>query len=286
MNCPWTQLLTILPEWLQQEVAAYRHDFLQEIRLRIGQPGVLITSEARILLHREVQRQDLTHLINLACRYSPWTAQSVAQGYLTVQGGHRIGLCGDAVVRGGSIRAIGTVTSVNIRVCRDFPGISRNLWLRKESILVLGPPGSGKTTLLRDLIRRRSQRETVAVVDERGEIFPSAANFYRGENTDVMTGCTKAQGIDMLLRTMTPACIAVDEITNIVDCDSVIQAGKCGVYLLATAHATSCEDLLGRPIYEKLVKSNLFATAVVMHADKSWRTERINLWSKSLAPLA
>lgn len=275
MNCAWKELLAVLPPWLQREVDRQGRDTLQEIRLRKGQPAVLIKKEGRTTLAQEVTEEDLRYVVNMACRYSPWTIQTTAQGYITISGGHRIGMCGAALHRNGRMSGIGTLTSLNIRICRDFPGISRNLWLHQESILLIGPPGSGKTTLLRDLIRQRSRRENIAVVDERGEIFPTAADFLKGENTDVISGCGKAQGVEMVLRVMSPQCIAVDEITAAEDCDALIQAGKCGVTMLATIHASSASDLRSRPIYDKLLSSGLFERMVILQMDKSWRTERM-----------
>ena len=143
--------------------------------------------------------------------------------------------------------------------------------------MILGKPGSGKTTLLRDLIRARGERENVSVVDERGELFPPCGSFPPGAHTDIITGCTKSQGIEALLRTMGPAVIAVDEITAKEDCDALIQAGWCGVQLLATVHAANREDLMHRPVYQPLLHCGLFDTLVVMQADKSFHTERIYL---------
>ncbi len=277
MNCAWNELLAVIPLWLRDPVDKQGRDSLQEIRLRLGMAPMLIKKEGRIVLEGIVDLKDLQYVINMASRYSPWTVSSVAQGYITATGGHRIGMCGDALIRNGTMAGIGNVTSVNIRVARDFPGISGNLWLRKGSILLLGPPGSGKTTLLRDLIRARSRQETVAVVDERGEIFPPGASFFAGDNTDIITGCPKGKGIETLLRVMGPECIAVDEITAEEDCAALIQAGKCGVSLLATAHAASVSDLKNRPIYGKLIESKLFESVVILQMDKSWRTERMIL---------
>lgn len=275
MNCAWNELLAVLPPRLRNEVDRQGRDTLQEIRLRSGQPVTLVKKEHNIYVDCNVRTEDLNFVVNMACRYSPWTVSSTAQGYITVSGGHRIGMCGEALLRNRRMCGIGSVSSLNIRVCRDFVGISGDLWKYQESLLLIGPPGSGKTTLLRDLIRRRSQRENVAVVDERGEIFPSAANFPRGTNTDIITGCPKDVGLETVLRVMGPACIAVDEVSAVQDCDSLIQAGKCGVSLLATAHATSLEDLYGRPIYGRLLSSGLFDRIVILQMDKSWRTERV-----------
>lgn len=275
MNCAWNELLAVLPPWLRSSVDRQGRADLQELRLRNGAMPVLVSARGRKAVERPVAAEDLQYVLNMACRYSPWTVESTAQGYITIRGGHRIGLCGQALIRNGQMCGMGKITSVNIRVCRDFPGISRTLAENKGSVLILGPPGSGKTTLLRDLIRRRSARENVAVVDERGEIFPVEADFPVGENTDVICGCSKEQGIETVLRVMGPQCIAVDEITKEKDCQGLLQAGKCGVSLLATAHAAAVSDLYNRPVYRQLVESKLFERVVILQSDKSWRTERL-----------
>jgi stage III sporulation protein AA len=166
------------------------------------------------------------------------------------------------------------ISSVCIRVARDFFGIAPPI-TPKESVLIIGRPGAGKTTLLRDMIRLRSKMGlgSVAVVDERGELFPKG--FSAGNHTDVLTSCHKSQGIEMLLRTMGPACIAVDEITAEADCDALLQAAWCGVTLYATAHAVDVKDLRGRPIYRRLVECGVFDTLIVMEPDKSWHRERM-----------
>lgn len=273
MNCAWNELLSILPAWLRRDVDRLGRDTLQEIRLRLGMPVTLVLKGGRTCLQRTVLQEDLSYVVNMACRYSPWTAATAASGYITAPGGHRIGLCGDAVVQNGSMTGLRTVRSLNIRVARDFPGIAKELTGLRGSVLILGKPGSGKTTLLRDLIRQLSAKENVSVVDERGELFP--AGFVAGQGTDIMTGCSKSHGMDTVLRTMGPDTIAVDEITAVEDCTALIQAGWCGVRLLATAHASGLADLRSRKVYAPLVEHRLFETAVILQTDKSFRTERM-----------
>lgn len=278
MRCAWQELLSILPVWMRKEVDELGRDTLQELRLRLGLPPELVRSNGNATLKRNVMIEDLNYLVNTASRYSPWSASTAAQGYITAAGGHRIGLCGDAVVQGGTMTGIRQATSLCVRIARDFPGIARKIGCTGSSVLIIGRPGSGKTTLLRDLIRIRSEagNGSIAVVDERGELFPKGSvSFPTGPRTDILSGCTKRQGIEMLLRTMGPAAIAVDEITSEGDCDALLQAGWCGVSLLATAHAASREDLLGRPVYKPLVCGGLFDTLIVLHSDKSWKAERM-----------
>lgn len=275
MNCAWKELLAILPAHFRPAVEAVRGESLQEIRLRLRQKPEFVLKDRRLELDKPVSAEDLTFVVNIASRYSPWIEASSAAGFITAPGGHRIGLCGDVICKDGTMTGFRTLRSVNIRVCRDFPGCSGNLHQMSGSVLVIGKPGSGKTTFLRDLIRNKSQLQNVGVVDERGELFPEQATFPIGKRTDITTGCSKEKGIEMLLRTMTPDWIAVDEITAEKDCRALLQAGWCGVKLLATAHAASKEDLMARPLYAPLVTGGLFDRLVIIQPDKSWRVERM-----------
>lgn len=277
MTCAWTELLRVLPEWMRTDVDRLGRDGLQELRLRLEKPPVMIDAGMWNLPGRTVSADDLNYCVNTASRYSPWASETLVQGYITAPGGHRIGICGQAAMHSGQIQTIRSVTSLCIRVARDLPGISRDLTERKGSILIIGSPGSGKTTLLRDLIRQYSNmgRGSISVVDERGELFPKAAAFDCGEHTDVMTGCGKAEGIDMVLRCMGPGIIAVDEITAEADAEALLRASRCGVDLLATAHASDIPDLRCRPIYRKLLDFGLFQWVVILQRDKSWSVERM-----------
>lgn len=273
MKCAWKELLSILPKWMVPEVDAQGRERLQELRLRVGQPPQLILNGNISCLKGKVGMDDLHFCVNTASRYSPWAMATAARGYLTAPGGHRIGLCGETVVKNGCVEGIKDLTSLCIRVARDFPGIGSGI-PTTGSILILGAPGWGKTTLLRDLIRRHSDAgQQTAVVDERGELFPNG--FAAGRCTDILTGCSKPEGIHMLLRTMGPECIAVDEVTEERDCHALAQAAGCGVALLATAHASSMKDLERRSIYRTLMQAEVFDTLVILHSDKSWRLERI-----------
>lgn len=275
MNCAWKELISILPLWCRPEVDELGRDTLQELRLRLGLVPELVRSNGSIRLKRAVTADDLSYIVNTASRYSPWAAATAAQGYITASGGHRIGMCGHAVVQDGQMTGIRQLRSLCIRVARDFPGIAGNLQYLNGSVLLIGPPGSGKTTLLRDIIRMKSDtgKGSIAVVDERGELFPNG--FATGFRTDILTGCPKAQSLDRLLRVMSPAVIAMDEVTSEGDCASLMKAGWCGVQLLATAHAASKADLMARPIYAPLVKSGIFDTLVILQQDKSFRAERM-----------
>lgn len=280
MRCAWQELIYLLPQWMREQTDRLGKATLQEIRMRLRRPPELICQTGSTQLSRTVTGEDLAYVVNAASRYSPWAAATAAKGYITAQGGHRIGLCGQAVLHEGIMSGIKDPTSLCIRVARDFPGIGQKAAAIAGSVLIIGSPGCGKTTLLRDLIRQRGSRtgKSIAVVDERGELFPwanGASCFDTGSHTDILTGCGKATGIDTVLRTMGPACIAVDEITAQEDTQALIGAAWSGVDLLATAHASSTKDLMTRTVYRPLVETRLFDTLLVLNRDKSWHTERM-----------
>lgn len=270
MMCAWKELLSILPQWMRQDVDRLGNNKMQELRLRINAPPELVLDSGSCRLSAAVGEQDLAFVINAASRYSPWAAETAAQGYITAQGGHRIGLCGEVVCHNGMVTGMRQTESICIRVARDFPGISEGV-PRDGSVLILGAPGWGKTTLLRDLARTISDREPVAVVDERGELFPKG--FVRGKRMDVLTGAPKTAGIDRVLRTMGPSFIAVDEITAASDFDALVHVHGCGVKLLASAHASSFRDLKSRPLYRQLADQGIFDYIVVLNRDKRWYLE-------------
>lgn len=280
MRCAWHEFLNLLPFWMRNEVDTLGSATLQELRIRCGLPPELIMLGKRTSLSREIKQEDIQFVVNAASQYSPWSAATTAQGYITAPGGHRIGICGEAVLNQQTVTGIKNVQSLCMRVARDFPGISNGLPLLEHSVLIIGKPGSGKTTLLRDMIRQRSDAGpgSISVVDERGELFPAACGrscFPQGKRTDVLSFCPKRIGITTVLRTMGPCCIAVDEITQEEDCVALLQAGWSGVSLLATAHAGSKRDLLSRPVYRPVVDGHLFDTLVIMQPDKSWKAERM-----------
>ena len=274
MKCAWNELLAILPLNLRQEVDRLGKDEAQELRLRLGQPPELVLSAGSKWLPHSITAQDIGFVIHTASKYSPWAAATAAKGYITAPGGHRIGICGEVIVKEDKTAGVRTPTSLCIRVARDFPGIGAKAAGVSGNILIIGAPGSGKTTLMRDLIRQISNSgRQITVVDERGELFP--AGFDTGRRTDVLTGCSKAHGLDIALRTMGPSCIAVDEITADSDCKALTECGWCGVQVLATAHASSLHDLKSRSIYKALWDSKLFDNFLILRRDKTWYTERM-----------
>ena len=292
---PYRQAAEVLPEHLRRAALARCADeqaVAEELRLRSGQKMSLLGPEGETSISEEpVTGQDLQAVLDRATEFSAYRcAGSIRQGYVTVRGGCRVGICGTAVLRGGEIATVGELSSLSIRIARAALGVAKDvypkLWSEGsfESTLILSPPGGGKTTLLRDLIRCLSKGSQthpalrVAVVDERGEIAAArggCAQFDVGPHTDILTGTEKAEGISMLLRAMNPQVIAVDEITAPEDIRAMSVAANCGVAFLATVHGRDLDELRRRKLCRELLDTELFHQFIVLEGRGSARTSRV-----------
>ena len=263
---------------------------VEELRLRNGYPPSYLIGGREIALETSdklpaVDGVLLEEVLRRASQYSSYAVQSqLCQGFLTLPGGHRLGVCGRVVRDNSGIKNITELQSLNLRIARQRIGAAdpatNLLWSQPGSALIIGSPGSGKTTILRDLIRQVSDRfsQRVGVVDERGEIaacLDGIPQLRIGRRTDVISGCGKKEGIEMLLRTMNPKWIAIDEITSDSDADTLIQSSYTGVRFLATAHVWDRSDLTCRPVYRRLLDSGMFEILIEIKSDRALCCERI-----------
>ena len=290
MDTKYGQAVNILPAGLKAVALSLPEEKqirVEELRLRMGQPmaAVLDGEEVRFP-GAAVTRTDLEQLLELSCRGSLHTVlDQLRQGYIALPGGHRLGLCGRAVLREGEIINLRPLSSAGLRIAREVRGAALPVLSqvceggRLQSTLILAPPGLGKTTLLRDLIRMVSDGENcqphrVGLADERGEVaalWEGVPQLDVGSRTDILEGCPKAQALMLLLRAMSPQVLAVDEITAKGDLEALTAAVGCGVTLLATAHGTDRADLERRPLYRPLLEQKIFRRLVQIQRTEGGR---------------
>lgn len=259
-----------------------------EIRLRTGKPIILWGRYGSLFLKKDgstcslyedncyiCQPEIITDTFNRLCCYSVYShIESIINGYITYQGGHRAGITGSAVVnQKGEITSVNDISGINVRIAREVIGaadtIVKELFCDGPlSILIAGPPSSGKTTVLRDLIRQLSNRMyKISVIDERQEIASVNGSICQndvGINTDVFNCFPKGKGIMNAIKTMSPQIIALDEVGEEKEIEGIIQGMNSGVSFITTVHASSYDDLLKRPQLEELLSRCSFDYIVLL----------------------
>ncbi len=263
-------------------------DTVQEVRLRVGRPITLSCPgkswflDAKSQLHNVpkhcffVNSEDIAQAVAGMCAYSVHTHQhELINGYISLRGGHRAGICGTAVTDSQSITAVREITSINLRIAREIKGaataIVRDV-LRGSlcGLLITGVPSSGKTTILRDLTRQLASGELgqfvrVAVVDERcelGAVYEGVPQNDLGISCDILSGYPKGKGILTAVRTLSPEVIVCDEIGSREEVDSMLDGLNCGVKIIAAAHARTLQELISREQIRRLIKHGAFEKIV------------------------
>lgn len=272
---------------------------LEEIRLRVGQPFTLCVDGRKLFLDesgRETESSEKAYVVSAAdiretleyvSRYSLYAfEEELKQGFITISGGHRVGLAGHVVVKNGQVYGLKQISSLNVRLAHQIKGAADALMPclfakgRVGNTLIVSPPRLGKTTLLRDMIRQLSDGYggyaplNVGVVDERSELAACVEGVPQndlGRHTDVLDGCPKAEGIFMLLRTMSPQVIAVDEVGSPADLQALTMGLGCGCTILATVHAASMEELRVKPVICRLVEAKMFEQFIVLKQEAGSR---------------
>jgi stage III sporulation protein AA len=254
-------------------------DECEEIRIRLNRPVTFKTFGGEKYLKTDggknyiVSKKDIIEILQLVSDYSSYSfSEEMKNGFITIEGGFRIGLCGTAVVEKGEISGIKSINSMNIRICREVFGCGNETANKIcengeiKNTIILSPPSCGKTTLLRDIIRSLSNRGiNIGVVDERSEIsatFMGISANDLGTHTDVYNACPKEKGIFMLLRSMSPQIICVDEINGFEECSALEKAVGSGVNIICTAHAKNIYDMQKRRDLKQI--SHIFDIAVVL----------------------
>ena len=268
---------------------------LQEIRIRCNRPIILKLRNIEIVIEYDVNETEIMQTLERLCNNSIYAYKNqICEGFITVKGGHRVGISGTTIIENGKIINMKYITSLNFRIARQKIGCSNNVIenlinTTTNSIyntLIISPPGCGKTTLLRDIVRNISngisslkfKGLTVGVVDERGEI----AAMYKGipqndvgTRTDIIDNMPKAEAMRILVRSMSPNVIACDEIGSMEDINAIDYAMCSGVKGIFTAHGKDLEEVSKNPELSKLLNKNIFERIILLNSQMRGETKCI-----------
>lgn len=297
-------ILQLFPQQIRSffERTAEAYEDLYEIRIRSMQPILIRRRDGEFYLNESgeelrVRGKQFSHPLCLnagqvdsifvhLCQYSPYAfGEELRQGFLTVAGGHRIGVAGQVLAEEKGVKSMRNIRFLNIRISHEIKGAADKLMpylyekdgSRIYNSLIVAPPGMGKTTLLRDIVRQVSNgiygKEgcSVSVVDERSEIagcFLGQPQNDVGIRTDVLDACPKALGMEIALRSMAPEVIAVDEIATVEDVNTLLLMLHCGVRVLVTIHGESMEEIMEKPYLQPLFGTNYFQRFIVIREQK------------------
>ena len=289
------EILKIFSINLRKVIAELVIDFelLQEIRLRVNGPLMLVYNNKEYFVSRDyritgdksnayvVSLNEVRETMEYISNYSLYAFEDeIRQGFITIQGGHRVGIAGKTIMEAQRIKNIKHIAFINIRLSHQVKGCGDKVMpyiIQKKTIfhtLIISPPRCGKTTLLRDVIRQLSNGVStmpglnVGVVDERSEIGACYMGIPQNElgiRTDILDCCPKVEGMMMLIRSMSPSIIAVDEVGSREDIEAIEYVMNCGCKLIATVHGSSIDDIKNKPILGKMVREKIFERYIILN---------------------
>ena len=256
-----------------------------ELRLRINCPVLVKTLRKEMFLDENIKitKKDIDDILGNLTKNSIHAFENeINKGYITIEGGHRVGISGDCIYDKEGLKGFKNITSLNIRIAKEFPGCSektlKHLISPDKNIyntLIIGPPLSGKTTLIRDVARNLSdgfkapyfEGCDVTLIDERGEIsavYNGIPQMNTGRRTDVLSYCKKSDGFFMSIRALSPKVIISDELGSVEDFEIVQYALKSGVKIVATAHGFSLDDVKRNLYLRNILENNFFERAFIL----------------------
>jgi len=282
------EILRLFPTELRQAIhlkVKGKWETLQEIRIRLNLPVELIFDDHAEWIEDAIPRvTDATFLINQLSEFSLYRLEDeLREGYITIEGGHRVGIAGKVITLESRVKAIQNITFFNIRIAKEKIGVAETvlsqIYDKKYlNTLIIGPPQTGKTTLIRDLTRLIStgtgisSAKKVGVVDERSEIGASIKGVPQhnlGLRTDVLDACPKAEGMMMLIRSMSPEVMVVDEIGSQQDIDALMEVLNTGITILCSIHGGSIHELKRRPSLKPIFEQHIFERFIVLKRQTS-----------------
>ena len=276
-------ILNIFPQNIKYIIESIKsYENLQEIRVKVNKPLIIHIGNEEIIHQYIITTEDMKSFVQRMSSYSMYAfGEEIKQGYITIKGGHRVGICGSCIIENNKIKTIKDIASLNIRVGKEVIGCSNNIvpfLVSNNSIIntiIISPPKCGKTTILRDMSLNLSNGifesgltgKKVCVIDERSEIaacYNGIPQMQVGTRTDVLDNCPKSEGIMMAIRSMSPDIIICDEIGTQRDMESILMAMNSGVSLITSIHGLGIEDLYNRSVFNELIENRVFQRAVVL----------------------
>lgn len=292
------KIIEYFPDKLQNiliEKIKANEDKLEEIRIRNQRPIILKFNSEEVVVEYIVNSEEIKSILQLICENSIYSYQKqISSGFITLQGGHRVGLVGSCVIENNKIININYINSFNFRIARQVIDCSNDILkhildIEKNSVfntLIISPPGCGKTTLIRDIARQVSSGNseynfkgiTVGIVDERSEI----ASLYKGVTqndvgirTDVIENVSKSIGIKILVRSMAPKVIIADEIGVLDDIEAINYALCSGCKGIFTAHGSSLKDIYKNPVLKNLIDTHIFERLIFLNKDEKGKAKEV-----------